>query len=125
LLAVSVGAEALPRDLLDSQANRYLELLDQGQYEEAWQKMSILFMTLNDQQQWQGQQQTIRATYGPLSSRQLSRISYRQSYHLSPDGQYVIVQHNSVYQNKAKTVETVVFDCRNDHECSIREYIIK
>ena len=67
----------------------------------------------------------IRTAYGALSSRQLHRISYRQTYSLSPDGQFVIVQFESSYTNKTDTIETVVLDCRTTPECSIREYIIR
>jgi hypothetical protein len=125
LLAVPVGAETLTSDHLDRQARGYLEFLDQNNFEEAWEEMSDLFRSLNNKTHWQNQQQVIRSIYGPLSFRQLLRFSYRQSYSLSPDGEYVIVQYKSGYQNRTDTVETVVFDCRNDPECSIREYIIK
>ena len=125
VLIAPVGAETLSRDQLDNKASSYLELLDQGHYEEAWQDMSALFQALNNQSQWQNRQQTIRTAYGALSSRQLRHITYRQSYTLSPDGQYVIVQFKSSYQNKADTTETVVLDCHSTPECSIREYIIR
>ncbi len=118
-------AEVPPLDQLSIQAARYLELLDQYRYEEAWQEMSTLFQALGNQNQWQRRQKTIRSTYGSLASRQFYRIDYRQSYSLSPDGQYVIVQFKSSYQNKAETIETVVFDCSTSPECSIREYVIR
>ncbi len=125
LLAVPVGAESPPHDHLSSQADSFLILLDQGRYDDAWHAMSAHFQSLNNQGQWQSRQQTIHAAYGVLSSRQLRRISYRQSYSLSPDGQYVLVQFQSSYTNKADTIETVVLDCHTAPECSIREYIIR
>ena len=125
LLAGSVGAKVLTRDHLDNQAGSYLDLLDQDRYEEAWLTMSTFFQALNDQAQWQNRQQVIRAVYGSLLSREFLRISYRQSYSQSPDGQYVIVQYKSIFQNKADTYETVVLDCRNDLSCSVREYVLR
>lgn len=124
MLVVPVRAEPPAHDQLSRQAVSFLELLDQGRYDEAWQTTAVIFKNLTNQSQWQGQLQTVRAAYDPLSSRQLHRISYRHSYNLSPDGRYVIVQFKSSYTNKANTTETVVLDCRTTPECSIREYII-
>jgi hypothetical protein len=125
MLAGPVGAEILPRDHLDNQAGSYLGLLDQDRYEEAWLAMSDFFQALNDKAQWQSRQQVIRDVYGSLLSRKFLRISYRQSYSQSPDGKYVIVQYESIFQNKADTYETVVLDCRNDLNCSVREYVLR
>lgn len=124
-LAGPAAAEAPPSDQLNHQAGRYLDLLDLDRYEEAWQKMSPLFQALSNHEQWLKRHKTIRSTYGVLTSRQFYRIDYRQSYSLSPDGQYVIIQYKSSYQNKAETNETVVFDCSTTPDCSIREYVIR
>ncbi|NOR50365.1 MAG: DUF4019 domain-containing protein [Desulfuromonadales bacterium] len=125
MLAGPVGAKTLTRDHLDNQAGSYLDLLDQGRYEEAWLAMSTFFQALKDKAQWQSRQQVIRDVYGSLLSRKFLRISYRQSYSQSPDGKYVIVQYRSIFQNKADTYETVVLDCRNNLSCSVREYVLR
>lgn len=125
LLPLPVGAESSSDHLSAQEAVSFLELVDQARYDEAWLSMSPFFQTLNNQPQWQNRQQTIRAAYGALSSRQLDRISYRQTYTLSPDGEYVVVQFESSFTNKADTFETVVLDCRTTPECFIREYIIR
>jgi len=125
VLSGPVTAEVPPPDQLSIQAARYLELLDQYRFGETWQEMSTLFQALGNQNHWQRRQKIIRSTYGSLVSRQFYRIDYRQSYSLSPDGQYVIVQFKSSYQNKAETIESVVFDCSTSSECSIREYVIR
>ena len=124
-LPLPVGAESSSDHLSAQEAVSFLELMDQARYDDAWLSMSTLFQTLNNQPQWQNRQQTIRAAYGALSSRQLDRISYRQTYTLSPDGEYVVVQFDSSFTNKADTFETVVLDCRTTPECFIREYIIR
>ena len=125
MLAGPVGAKTFSHNHLDSQASNYLKLLDQNHYKKAWLTMSDLFKSFNNQAQWQSRQKVIRAAYGPLVSRQFLRINYRQSYALSPDGSYVIIQYKSIFQNKADTNETVVLDCRNSSSCSVREYIMR
>ena len=87
--------------------------------------MSALFQAFNDQTRWKTRQQVIRASYGSLLSRDLKNVSYRTTFSLSPDGEYVFVQFRSNYQNKAESIETVVLDCSSGPECPIREYIIQ
>lgn len=124
LPALPVGAEPSQEDL-SRRADSFLMLLDQGLYKDAWQTMSALFQAINDQDQWQRRHHAIRTAYGALSSRQIHLISERQTFTLSPDGQYVIVQFKTIFANKAGSAETLVFDCRTTPECSIREYIIR
>ena len=66
--------------------------LDQGQNDESWQSMSALFQAFNDQARWKIRQQVIRASYGPLISREFKNVSDRTTFCLSPNGEYVIVQ---------------------------------
>lgn len=124
LLTAPAGAEPESYDLSISRASAYLQLLDRGRYEEAWHEMSALFQALGDQASWQKRQQALRAAYGALQSRTFFHAISRESYKLSPDGRYVIVQFNSIYQHKQEARETVVMECSTSTACSIREYII-
>lgn len=119
----SAGAVALAQDQIDTKARSYLGQIDANHYDQAWTFMAPLFKDLNSQSLWQNRHQVLRDAYGPLVSRLFHRISYRQSYSNSPDGQYVIIQFKSIFQNKATATETVVFDCQTD-QCLIREYVI-
>ena len=124
LAATSVSAQALPQEKLVGTASGQLALLDKGQFEEAWFSMSELFRQLNEKTGWEKTQQILRDTYGALLARQVYRTSFRQTYKNSPDGQYVIIQFKSVFLHKASAVETVVLECNQSEQCSIREYII-
>jgi len=102
-----------------------LKQLDQGQNDESWHAMSSIFQAFNDQARWKTRQQVIRASYGPLISREFKNVSDRTTFSLSPDGEYVIVPFRSSYQNKTESIETVVLDCCSGPACSVREYIIQ
>ena len=123
-LSTPTDASTLSAQPLTDQANDFLELLDQGSYTEAWLEISSLGQLLKNQDEWQDHLQAIRDAYGNLTLRQLDRISYRESYSRSPDGQYVIIQFTTNFQHKIATTETVVLDCSNAPDCSVREYII-
>jgi hypothetical protein len=124
-IAMPAGAALLSQSQAENQARGFLKQLDQGQNDESWQAMSALFQAINDQARWKIRQQVIRASYGSLLSRDLKNVSYRTSFSLSPDGQYVITQFRSSYQNKAESVETVVLDCSSGPKCSVREYVLQ
>ena len=125
VLAIPAGAEPISKEQLREGADNYLELLDQGRYAEAWQAMSPIYRAIEPQAQWHNRQQAIRDAYGALEFRDLVRVEFRDHYTLSPDGQYIIVQFKTSFQNKTATRETVVIDCSTSTECSIREYIIR
>lgn len=124
-IAIPAGATLLSQTQAENRARRFLKQLDQGQSDESWQAMSALFQSINDQVSWKIRQQAIRVSYGSLLSRELKNVSYRTAFNLSPDGDYVITQFRSHYQNKAESIETVVLDCSSGPECSVREYVIQ
>lgn len=124
MLVLSVDAETLPAAWLRSEAASFINLLDEGRYPEAWQMMSPIYQVLDQETGWQDRQRMVRDSYGALIKREFHRMDFRDHYRLSPDGQYIVVQFKASFQYKAKTMETVVFDCTAWSECSVREYII-
>lgn len=123
-MAISLPAEELTQQQNAERSLNYLILLDGSHYETAWQAMSPLFKLLNEQHQWQRRQQAIRDAYGQVLVRTIDRISYRDAYRNSPDGTYVTIQFDTVFSNKAKAVETIVLDCNDGPDCSVRDYVI-
>ena len=105
-------------------SHNFLKSLDDGRYEDALQSMSPLFNALNDSNQWIARQKALRDAYGAVISRSRQRLLQRENYVNSPDGDYVIVQYESVFINKSKAVETVIFHCTDLQGCLIREYVI-
>jgi hypothetical protein len=124
-LAIPVDAALLSQSQAENQARGFLKQLDDGQCDASWQATSALFQALNDQTRWTTRLQAIRTSYGPLLSRELKNVSYRTTFSFSPDGEYIITQFRSSYQNKAESIETVVLDCSSGPECSVREYVIR
>lgn len=124
-LVMPSGAALLSQPQAENLARVFLQQLDQGQQDNAWQAMSSLFQVFNDPTKWKTRQQVIRTSYGSLLSRRLISISYRPVFRYSPDGDYVVIQFQSIYQNKADSRETVVLDCSNGTECPVREYVIQ
>ena len=124
-LVIPSGAAFLSQTQAENQVRVFLQQLDQGQQDKAWQAMSAFFQSINDRRGWKTRHQFIRSSYGSLIARELKNISYRRTFNQAPDGEYVIVQFRSAFLNKAESRETVVLDCSEGTECSVREYVIQ
>lgn len=122
--ALALGLTGGAAPLLKT-SDRFLGQLDRGDYRAAWTQTTSLFQALNQQSAWAHRQETLRTAYGPLTGRQLTRLSHRDTYAQSPDGNYVIIQYDSVFRNKTTCCETVVLDCRDKTDCRVREYVLR
>jgi hypothetical protein len=125
VLATShIHAEPLLPQGQNTKASSYLELLDQGKFQEAWHSTNLLFQALNDQQKWEEKTRAVRNAYGLSNGREIRKASYRSSYRNAPDGDYFIIQYNSVFEHKLKGIETVVLQCTADKACTVIDYVI-
>lgn len=106
-------------------AERFVERLDNGSYQQLWQEATPLFQALNPAEKWTARQQLIRTAYGPRLSRQFHRLDQRNNFALSPDGHYCIVQFESSFQNKQYTIETIVLIETLEGAWLVREYVIR
>lgn len=120
----SSWADEWPHDQVEVQVLKFLRSLDVGSYEDVLESMSPLFKALNDSSQWTVRQKTLRDAYGAVINRSPRHLTHRRTYTNSPDSNYVIVQYESIFANKAKAVETVVLHCPDMQECLVREYVI-
>ena len=120
----SIAADEWTEDQFINRSAEFLQTLDDGRFDAAWQATNPLLQVLNDREHWINRQKALRDAYGSLTSRNTRHVTHRKTYTNSPDGYYVIIQHDSVFVNKTKAVETVILACPSPQECSIREYII-
>lgn len=88
-------------------ARSWLRLIDEGQYDESWQEAAAFFRNAVPQEQWQDSMKTFREPLGEKRSRQVKSSTYRTSMPGAPDGEYVIIQFKSAFENKEKAIETV------------------
>jgi hypothetical protein len=106
-LACGVGLSGEAEDGAVKAAEEWLELVDQGQYEESWQEAAPLFKTAVTVEQWQQALNAARKPFGELKSRELKNSEYATSLSGAPDGEYVVIQFDTSFANKAEAVETI------------------
>jgi hypothetical protein len=106
-------------------AERWLGLIDQGKYAESWREAAALFRNAINQGQWEQSLQGVRKPLGKLITRKIRTKTYRTSLPGAPDGEYVVIEFESSFENKKSAVETVTPMMDKDGKWRVSGYYIK
>jgi hypothetical protein len=106
-------------------AERWLGLVDQGKYGESWREAAALFRNAINQGQWEQSLQAVRKPLGKLITRKIRMKTYRTSLPGAPDGEYVVIEFESSFENKKSAVETVTPMMDKDGKWRVSGYYIK
>lgn len=106
-------------------AETWLTLIDQGEIGKSWETSAALFRGAVTQEQWEQMVGAARGPLGNLISREVDQAKYETSLPGAPDGEYVVIQFNTVFENKATAVEKVTPMKDPDGEWRVGGYFIK
>jgi len=95
-------------DEAQAAAESWLKLVDDGSYPASWDRAARLFKDGIKPADWAKMVGSVRGPLGKLVSRKLKSREYKETLPGAPDGKYVVVQFDTVFQNKAGAVETIV-----------------
>ena len=109
LLTLGCGDEKILKAQLDAQdvAADWLELVDNGQYEESWYQTAAYFRNAVPKEKWLETMQALREPLGRNLSRDMKSARYTKMLHGAPDGEYVVIKLESVYENKQSAKEII------------------
>ncbi len=88
-------------------ANRWLALVDSDQLDQSWQRAASLFRQAVTREQWAQSVSAARQPFGRFASRKVRQTQYASSLPGAPDGRYVVIQYDAVYEHKQSAIETV------------------
>jgi len=127
LLAIcsAIQAQQKPEQLAQQSAESWLTLVDSGKYADSWQEASQLFKAAVTKEQWQGALHGVRDPLGKLLSRKLKSATYTKILPGAPDGEYVVIQYETSFENKQSAVETVTPMLDKDGKWRVSGYFIK
>ena len=106
-------------------AEKWLTLVDSEKYAESWKEASELFRNAINQEQWKQSLQAVRKPLGKLVTRKIKTKTYETSLPGSPDGEYVVIQFETSFENKKEAVETVTPMMDKDGKWRVSGYYIK
>jgi hypothetical protein len=106
-------------------AEKWLGLVDSGKYTESWTEASELFKNSITQEQWKRTVEAVRKPLGKIITRKLSTKTYTTSLPGVPDGEYVVIQFNTSFENKKSAIETITPMKDKDGKWRVSGYYIK
>jgi len=106
-------------------ADAWLELVDEGKYDEAWAQVSdYMKRTISKEHFFKSLEEKTTAL-GEIVSRKLKSARYVESMPSAPDGKYVIVLYETQLARKRSATETVIPMLAEDGKWKISGYDIR
>jgi Protein of unknown function (DUF4019) len=112
LLAGPSLAQGKPEDGAQAAAESWLKLVDSGDYDASWDQAAKLFKGAVTKGQWKQAMAAARVPLGKLVSRKVKSREYKEQLPGAPDGKYVVIQFDTVFEKKGVR--------RRDHHADAR-----
>ena len=96
-----------------------------GKYSDSWQGAAEYLRNAIHQEQWNRSLQAVRKPLGEVVSRQMKTATYKTSLPGAPDGEYVVIQFDTSFENKKAAIETVTPMMDQDGTWRVSGYYIK
>jgi len=120
-----MAAESGKEEAAVSATQKWLSLVDDGKYLESWKEAAEYFKNAMKPDQWEQSLQAVRKPLGKLLSREVKSKSYTTSLPGAPDGEYVVIQFETSFENKKSAVETVTPVLDKDGNWRVSGYFIQ
>jgi len=127
LAAISPAAaqEEAAEAAAQASTRAWLALVDAGQYEASWEKAASFFRAAITSEDWVQALSGARASFGAVLDRDTISAEYTKTLPGAPDGEYVVFQFKSSFENKANAVETVTAMADLDGKWRVAGYFIR
>ena len=102
----------------------WLTLVDEARYDESWEEAAAYLRKALPKDRWRQDLGAARTPLGKLVSRKLKSAQYTEHLPGAPDGRYVVIQYDTVFEHKAQAVETVTPMLDRDGAWRVAGYFI-
>ena len=121
-----VGAQSLNKEeSAIAVAKEWVALVDTGKYKESWEAAAGYFKTAVPEEQWVQSIPAVREPLGKVLSREVVSAAYKTSLPGAPDGEYVVVQFATSFENKETAGETITPMIDEDGTWRVAGYYIQ
>ena len=106
-------------------AEKWLALINGGDVGESWNQAASVFKNAVTSEQWRMSLEAAHLPLGKIVSRKLKSKQYAETLPGAPDGEYVVIEYETTFENKKNAVETIVPMKDTDGEWRISGYFVK
>jgi hypothetical protein len=106
-------------------AESWLRLTDSGQYGPSWDGAAQFFKGAVTKDQWVKSITAVRGPLGTLKVRALQSAQHTKALPGAPDGDYVVLQYGTSFENKRSAIETITPMLESDGRWRVSGYYIK
>jgi len=123
-----VGAIAMAQDKNEAakkSAESWLAVVDKGDYAASYDEAASIFKLAITKEDWLQKVRAARSPLGKMISRKLKRMQYETTLPGAPDGEYVVIQYDTSFENKRSAVETITPTLDKDGQWRVSGYFIR
>jgi hypothetical protein len=123
--APAVAADPDPTAPAQGAAVQWLSLSDGARYGDAWEQAAVYFRDSIKKPDWEAAAKAAREPLGAVKSRSLESAVAKTTLPGMPDGEYVVIQYETSFENKAKAIETITPMKEKDGSWKVAGYFIR
>ena len=124
-LSPAIQADQSAEEAAVAASQAWLALVDEGNYSGSWEEAAEYFRLAVTMEQWQRSLAAFREPLGKVVSRELKAKEYTRTLPGAPDGEYVVIQYETSFENKKFAVETITPMLDTDVKWRVSGYYIK
>lgn len=102
----------------------WLELADEDKFSKTYDATAALFQKNVTKEDWKKSLEGVRSPLGKVVSREVAAQRYLTQMPGAPDGEYVVLQFRTEFENKKEAMETVT-PIKENGEWKVSGYFIK
>ena len=106
-------------------AKDWLGLTDSGKYGQSWDDAASFFKAAIARADWEKAVKSVRSPLGAVKVRKVKSATFTRTLPGAPDGEYVVIQFESRFENKVAAIETVTPMHDKDGTWRVSGYFIK
>jgi hypothetical protein len=106
-------------------AQSWLDIIDGGNYAKGWEEAAAAIKSAVSQADFEKSLRAVRPPLGKVLSRKIKSQQYSTSMPGAPDGEYVVIQYDTTFENKAHGVETITPMLAKDGKWKVSGYYIR
>jgi hypothetical protein len=106
-------------------AKDWLALVDAEKYGDSWDEAAQYFKNAVTKEKWVQAMEAMRKPFGKNLSRELASQKELKTMPGAPDGEYVVIQFKSSFENKKSAVETITPMMDKDGKWRVSGYFMK